>query len=308
MAQVSTTRGYIGKGKISIIPKTGDKTPVEIGNCKALSVSVDTDRKARIDYQNAGGGELDVLERITSVKGEMTVDDFKPENLAQALRGSVSSESATTVTDEIQSLYAGRSVVFDYIPDTAQTITVKAAPSTVWVAETEYSLGDRIVEGNKVFEVTTAGTSKAAPKPTFTGTIGATVTDGTVTWTVRAPETLVEDTHYKVTNSGITALPAADALFANGLRLKIGYTKNVQYLVQALTDAGTEYLLVFDGLNEVDSGNSVVVKIHRTKFSPTSGLDLIGDDFGEIKMEFSALKDASIVAAGLSQYMQIAMV
>ena len=30
MAQVSTTRGYIGKGKISIIPKTGDKTPVEI--------------------------------------------------------------------------------------------------------------------------------------------------------------------------------------------------------------------------------------------------------------------------------------
>lgn len=308
MAQVSTTRGYIGKGKISIIPKTGDKTPVEIGNCKALSVSVDTDRKARIDYQNAGGGELDVLERITSVKGEMTVDDFKPENLAQALRGSVSAESATTVTDEIQSLYAGRSVVLDYIPDTAQTITVKAAPSTVWVAETAYALGDRIVEGNKVFEVTTAGTSKAAPKPTFTGTIGATVTDGTVTWTLRAPETLVKDTHYKVTNSGITALPAANALFAGGLRLKISYTKNLQYLVQALTDAGTEYLLVFDGLNEVDSGNSVIVKIHRTKFSPTSGLDLIGDDFGEIKMEFSALKDATIVAAGLSQYMQIAMV
>lgn len=308
MAQVSTTRGYIGKGKISIIPKTGDKTPVEIGNCKALSVSVDTDRKARIDYQNAGGGELDVLERITSVKGEMTVDDFKPENLAQALRGSVSAEAATTVTDEIQSLYAGRSVVFDYIPDTAQTITVKAAPSTVWAASTAYSLGDRIVEGNKVFEVTTAGTSKAAPKPTFSGTIGATVTDGTVTWTLRAPETLVKDTHYKVTNSGIAALPAADALFTGGLRLKISYTKNLQYLVQALTDAGTEYLLVFDGLNEVDSGNSVIVKIHRTKFSPTSGLDLIGDDFGEIKMEFSALKDATIVAAGLSQYMQIAMV
>ena len=59
MALVSTTRGYIGKGKISIIPRTGDKTPVEIGNCKALSVSVDTDRKARIDYQNAGGGELE---------------------------------------------------------------------------------------------------------------------------------------------------------------------------------------------------------------------------------------------------------
>ena len=214
----------------------------------------------------------------------MTVDDFKPENLAQALRGSVSSESATTVTDEIQSLYAGRSVVLDYIPDTAQTITVKAAPSTVWAESTAYELGDRIVESNKVFEVTTAGTSKASPKPTFT------------------------DTHYKVTNSGITALPAADALFAGGLRLKISYTKNPQYLVQALTDAGTEYLLVFDGLNEVDSGNSVIVKIHRTKFSPTSGLDLIGDDFGEIKMEFSALKDASIVAAGLSQYMQIAMV
>jgi len=308
MALVSTTRGYIGKGKIYLIPRTGDTTPIEIGNCKSLSNSVDTDRKARVDYQNAGGGELDVVERITSVKGEMTVDDFKPTNLAQALRGSVEAQTASAVTLEIQTLYPENSVFFAYIPSPDVAPVVKAAPSETWVAETAYTAGTRIVEGSKVFEVTTAGTSKAAPKPTFTGTVGATVSDGTVVWTLRSPETLVKDTHYTVTNTGIKALAAYDALFAGGLRLSIGYTKNIQYLIQALTDAGTEYTLIFDGLNEVDSGNPVVVKIHRTKFSPTSGLDLIGDDFGEIKMAFSALKDETITTAGLSQYMQIAMV
>jgi hypothetical protein len=35
---------------------------------------------------------------------------------------------------------------------------------------------------------------------------------------------------------------------------------------------------------------------------------LIGDDFGELEMEFSVLKDDTITGAGLSQYMQIAMV
>lgn len=308
MALVSTTRGYIGKGKVYLIPRTGDTTPIEIGNCKALSNSVDTDRKARVDYQNAGGGELDVIERITSVKGEMTVDDFKPSNLAQALRGSVEAQAATAVTAEIKLMYPDNAVFFDYIPSPDVAPVVKAAPTETWIAETAYTLGTRIIEGNKVFEVTTAGTSKTAPKPTFTGTIGATVSDGTVVWTLRAPETLVKDTHYIVTSTGIKAAPAYDSLFSGGLRLSIGYTKNVQYLIQALTDAGTEYTLIFDGLNEVDSGNPVVVKIHRTKFSPTSGLDLIGDDFGEIKMAFSALKDESIVGAGLSQYMQIAMV
>lgn len=308
MAIVSTTRGYIGKGKIFLIPKTGDTTPIEIGNCKALSTSVDTDRKARVDYQNAGGGELDVIERITAVKGEMTVDDFKPTNLAQALRGNVQAETASAVTNEVHTLHNTAPVFFDYIPSPDVAPVVKAAPSEVWTAEAVLDLGVRIVESNKVFEVTTAGTTKSGAKPTFTGTVGATVTDGTVTWTLVAPETLVKDTHYKVTKTGIQALPAHQALFAGGLRLSIGYTKNIQYLIQALTDAGTEYKLIFDGLNEVDSGNPVVVKMHRTKFSPTSGLDLIGDDFGEIKMAFSCLKDDSIVGAGLSPYLQIAMV
>ena len=62
-------------------------------------------------------------------------------------------ESATTVTDEIQSLYAGRSVVFDYIPDTAIAITVKSSAKHRGAASTAYELGDRIVEGNKVLRL-----------------------------------------------------------------------------------------------------------------------------------------------------------
>ena len=95
---------------------------------------------------------------------------------------------------------------------------------------------------------------------------------------------------------------------AYGTDITVGYTKNAQYMIQALTDSGTEYELVFDGLNEVDSGNPIVAKMTRVKFSPTAGLDLIGDDFGELKLTFSILKDELIVAEGMSQYLQIAMI
>lgn len=302
----SQTRGFIGKGGLTMQLRAGNQAPVSIGNAKSLQFKIETDRKPRIDMQNAGGGELDVLERIKSVGGEMAIDDFYPANLAQALRGSVSAIAAAAVTNEAHTAYAGAKVFAAYIPDPAIAMTVAIDVTAAWAGTTAYAVGAQIVDTGHLYMATVAGTSGSSA-PTWP-TDGTTVTDGTVTWKDLGSTTLTENTHWQRTRSGIEALAAGTQFAATGTPIKLGYTKNPAYLIQALTESGAEYRLWFDGLNEVDSGNPVIARLHRVKFSPTSALDLIGDDFGEIKLSFSILKDASITTAGLSQYLDIAMV
>lgn len=62
-------------------------------------------------------------------------------------------------------------------------------PTTAWAATTAYSLGDfrrptTPTDPSRVFECTTAGTSGGS-EPSWTTTLGGTVNDGTVVWTVR---------------------------------------------------------------------------------------------------------------------------
>lgn len=62
--------------------------------------------------------------------------------------------------------------------------TGKSAAPKAWAATTAFALGDYIVRTNKVLECTTAGTSGSSA-PTAPGSVGGTVTDGSVTWTRR---------------------------------------------------------------------------------------------------------------------------
>lgn len=302
----STTRGYIGKGPLYLKKRGVSEAPIPVGNATKVTYKIETERKARIDYQGAGGGELDVQERITAMTGSITVDDITPQNLARALRGSVDTVAAGAVTNEAVSLFGGSKAFFAYIPDPAQSVTVTVAAYPAWANNHAYLVGEKIVEAARLYVVTVAGTSSGV-EPTWPTNLG-TVADGGVTWKDMGSTTLVEDTHWQRTRSGIQALAGGTQFDAYGTNLEVDYTKNPQYLIQALTDAGTEWEMIFDGLNEVDSGNPVVGRNHRVKFSPTAGLDLLGDEFGSTELEFSVLKDETIVTAGLSQYMQIAMV
>lgn len=302
----STTRGYIGKGPLYLKKRGASEAPIPFGNATKVTYKIDTERKSRVDYQGAGGGELDVLERITAMTGAITVDDITPQNLARALRGTVEAVAAAAVTNEAVKLFGTSKAFLAYIPDPTQSMTVTVASYPAWAGTTAKVVGDKIIEGTHLYVVTVAGTTSGV-EPTWP-TNGTTVTDGTVTWKDIGTTTLVENTHWQRTRSGIEALAAGTQFDAYGTNLEVDYIKNPQYLVQALTDAGTEWEMVFDGLNEVDSGNPVVGRNFRVKFSPTAGLDLLGDEFGQIELEFSVLKDETIVGAGLSQYMQISMI
>lgn len=113
---------------------------------------------------------------------------------------------------------------------------------------------------------------------------------------------LTVGTDYQLSNGGIIVIGTGSI---DDQGVKLTYTSLGADVVEMLTNSGKEYELHFDGLNEADSGKAVHIVVHRLKFSPASGMDWLGDDFAEMPLEFDLLSDASIVAAGKSQYVKV---
>lgn len=309
MARVSLTRGYKGKGHVSLRPLNGLGRKFRFGNVVSLSETIETDRQSREDFQEAGGGELDVSEPVTSVTAELTVNDIKPETLAIGMRASHELLASQAITDESQDAWSGERVTFRYIPDPDNAVTVEIAATAAWVTAHAYVKGDLVLDTGRAYLCTVAGTSGGV-EPTWPTTAGQTVVDGGATWRDLGVLTLVAETHYSLTPQGVRFLAGGDGLFIGDLPLPllVTYTRNPQYIIQALVNSGTEYEMIFDGLNEVDSGNPFVGRYFRVKFSPTSGFNRIGNEFAEMQLNLTVLKDENRIGAGLSQYAEFLMI
>lgn len=125
------------------------------------------------------------------------------------------------------------------------------------------------------------------------------------------PVVLVEDTDYERTPHGIKLLSTTTLTFTGDepVALTVSYTRNPQYLIQALVNAGTEYEVIWQGVNAVDSGNPITSRYFRVKFSPTSGFGRHGgDDFTELQLSGTVLRDANREGSGLSQFLETAMI
>jgi hypothetical protein len=115
-----------------------------------------------------------------------------------------------------------------------------------------------------------------------------------------SPDIKVKGVDYEFTPSGITILE--DGSITTDDILGIAYSTVKMDVIEALTNSGGEYELFFDGLNEAESDAPVNMLLYKTKFSPTSGLGLIGEDFGELELDGSLLVDTSKTGTGISQF------
>lgn len=118
-----------------------------------------------------------------------------------------------------------------------------------------------------------------------------------------AGTTYTVGTDYTVSAAGITIL--ASGSIGTEDALLVSYTKKAVDVVEALTTTAQEYELIFDGLNEAQSGTPVVITVHRFKPGPAADLAMIGDEFAELVLTGDSLKDTSITTAGLSQYFKV---
>lgn len=300
-----STRTYIGKGKIGLRNRILGGGIRYVGNTSKLTTAISTDKKTLANNETAGGGNAAVLERVKDFTGSLDCHDFSAENLALAVRGNITTEASASVSAEAHTAYTNCLVLFDHLPDMSATVTPVIVVTGTWAATTAYALGAKVIKTSTVHQVTTAGTS-GGTEPTWAGTLGGTVTDGTVVWTNRGALTMVDGTDYQEGKSGIEILSTATR-FALGLPITVAYTQNAANFVQLLTESADEYELVLDGLNEVDSGNPFPMRLFRVKFSPTSGLDFKGDDFGVLSLSFEALPDTTVTGSGLSQYGKIGL-
>ena len=240
-------RSYIGKGNIYLKRLNGSTGFMAVGNCSALEISFEEDKKEQKDYTRIGGGNVNVVSRIDSVTGSMTAMDISASTLAPALRAGVTNAATGTVTDEEIAATGtdGEFLPFAFAPDLSQSVTVK---------------------------------------------------DG-------ADDTaLTVDEDYTLTPNGLLVV-GDGAIDSEGV--KVSYSKAPQEILEALVQAGEEFALFFDGMNEAQSGKPVNITLHRIKFSPLQSLPLISDEFAEVSMEFEVLCDGSITAAGISQFMKV---
>lgn len=118
----------------------------------------------------------------------------------------------------------------------------------------------------------------------------------------RGVTTLTLDSDYSLTGrSGITTIAGGTNTLIDGDDLLISYTGLADSIVQALVNAGLEYELFLDGLNESRSGDAVQLKIHKAKPSPSS-VDFIGDDYAGLELNFKVIKDSTKNGTTVSQY------
>lgn len=110
---------------------------------------------------------------------------------------------------------------------------------------------------------------------------------------------LTEGTDYNITAAGVLAI--GGGAITDGDTIKVTYQSKAASALEAMVNSGEEFKFVLDGLNDHNNKASIVTG-YRFKPSPTDGLDLIGEDYAEFKVEGELLADTTIQTAGKSQF------
>lgn len=113
---------------------------------------------------------------------------------------------------------------------------------------------------------------------------------------------MVEGVDYEARPSGIVIL--AGAIEPADVVL-ITYTRAAADIVEAMTGAGKEYELMFDGLNEARSGKRTRVRAWRVKPGVLAQLALLGEEYAGAEVTAELLADPTKVGANISRFFKV---
>lgn len=112
-----------------------------------------------------------------------------------------------------------------------------------------------------------------------------------VTDSAGTPATLTPGTDYSLENTGASGLLNILNVGSYTQPFKAAYSFAGGIDVAMFTQPAPERYLILDGINTV-SGERVVVRLYRCHFDPSSQLDLISADFGELPLTGDVLFDS----------------
>lgn len=128
--------------------------------------------------------------------------------------------------------------------------------------------------------------------------------DLTQTVVVKKGATVIDEASYELKRVGLFILPGAAGLIV-GDDITVDYTPLPEDRVEALTVSGDEYYMLFDGLNEADSGKPMAVEAMRLNFSPMKAFGLITTELGDVELEAEVQGDDTVTADDESKYFRV---
>lgn len=303
MPTAFSNKYYSGQGKFYAADRNALGKPTgftRLGNVPSMEISVEI---TKFEHKESESGNRAIdLTIVQEKKGTftMTLENLSIPNLALAFWGTNSSSSGAAVVDEEVTVYVGF-----WAPtanpnwNAAITPVVSSrdgATASTWAATTAYALGDYVVDvaaGGRYWKATTAGTS-AGSEPTWTTTAGATVVDGTVTWTDMG---LIAKTVATDGTANITYDPVHGTLYAeddgdtySGEVMEVDYTHKGYIYMDAFTETSQEKWLRFEGLNTVDE-LPVTIDMYKASLDPLTGYQLINEEIGSLEISGNLLLD-----------------
>lgn len=125
------------------------------------------------------------------------------------------------------------------------------------------------------------------------------------------PPTYVEGVDYDVSDAGLMIYTAAEGgsipapTVTAGVaapNISVAYSTVAADIVEAITNSGKIWEIVFAGLNEALNNKATTVHAFRVKFGPAQSLPLIGDDYATLDLTGEVLADTTKTGAGVSRY------
>lgn len=109
--------------------------------------------------------------------------------------------------------------------------------------------------------------------------------------------------NYMLLPEGISVSATAAGLIDSDA-VTVSYDYADQVVIEALTTKAPELTLRFGGLNEADSGRSVIMDMWRVSQGVTKQLTLLKKGFGALDIEGEVLQDPTKTGVGISRYMR----
>jgi len=138
---------YMGSGKIRIAPYSTSNTYeqrafVDVENASIFEITLQPDEKELMDFTNPAGGTDASVKRIKTVTGKMDLRHFTAANLARAMWGTTTAQTATPITGEAgYKINAGGFIATKRLIDITVAPVLKKGGTAILSADFTYSAG-----------------------------------------------------------------------------------------------------------------------------------------------------------------------
>ena len=147
-------RSFILSGELYAAAKVGDKLEYFFfGNTSTLKVEPQENRIALRDYTRPGGGNRNVVNRVTDVNISMTVHDLIPEVLQIAVRGVVKDQAKEAGIEQEITVSDSAMIPLSKLADPTTIVVEKTGSAEPLVAGVDYEPGFgsiRVLEGGDI--------------------------------------------------------------------------------------------------------------------------------------------------------------